>query len=113
MTDPDPVSAAVMFVEGGEKIAGLWTTPQIANVGSYKLSAKKRRDGKFEWVHFQHRQDDTCRILLRGEAGSRDRLSAVLEGTNNTLLRIHGVIMRIADRSATTTDGKKVDGPVQ
>ena len=55
MTGPDLRSQAVMNIGTGEEIAGLWATPRIPDIGIYKLTAKKRLDGKFEWVHFQHR----------------------------------------------------------
>jgi hypothetical protein len=102
-----------MNVDKGEKVAGLWATPQIPDIGIYKLAVKKRLDGRFEWVHFQLRLDGTLKVLLRGEIASKDRLSAVLEVTNSTLLRIYGVSMQAADFSVSTTDGKKFDGPVQ
>ena len=113
MTGPDPRSHAVMNLEKGEKGAGLWATPQIPDIGIYKLAVKKRLDGKFEWVHFQHRLDGTRKVLLRGEIESKDRLSAVLEVTNSTLLRIYGVIMQVAEFETSALDGMRFDGPVQ
>jgi hypothetical protein len=102
-----------MNVEKGEEIAGLWATPLIPDIGIYKLAVKKRLDGKFEWVHFQHRKDDTRKVLLRGEVDSKDRLAAVLEVTNSTLSRIYGVVMQVTDLSASTPDGRKFNGPMQ
>lgn len=113
MTGPDLRSQAVMNVDKGEEIAGLWATPRIPDIGIYKLTAKRRLDGKFEWVHFQHRLDDTRKVLLRGEVESKNLLGAVLEVTNSTLSRIYGVIMQAADFSASTKDGQKFNGPVQ
>ena len=113
MTHPDLRSQAVMNVAAGEKITGLWATPQIPDIGIYKLVMKQRVDGKFEWVHFQHRTDGTRKVLLRGEIDSKDRLAAVLEVTNSTLSRVYGVMMQAAEFSATTIDGRKFDGPVQ
>jgi len=102
-----------MNIDKGEEIAGLWATPQIPDVGIYKFALKKRLDGTFEWVHFQHRPDGTRKVLLRGEIESKGRLAAVLEVTNSTLSRIYGVVMLAAEFSATTLDGRKFDGPVQ
>jgi hypothetical protein len=113
MSCPDLRSQAVLNIDAGEEIAGLWATPRIPDIGIYKLTAKKRLDGKFEWVHFQHRPDDTRKVLLRGEVASGDLLGAILSVTNSTLSRIYGVVMQAADFSASTTDGKKFDGPVQ
>jgi hypothetical protein len=113
MADRDLRSHAVMSVDKGEEIAGLWATRQIPGIGIYKLTAKKRLDGKFEWVHFQHRLDGTRKVLARGEVESKARLGDVLELTNKTLTRIYGVVMQVADLSASTTDGRKFDGPAQ
>ena len=101
------------FPDKGEKIAGLWATPRIPDIGIYKLTAKKRLDGKFEWVHFQHRPDDTRKVLLRGEVASKGLLGAVLSVTNSTLSRVYGVVMQAAEFYASTTDGGKFGGPVQ
>jgi len=38
-----------MNIEKGEEIVGGWATPKIPQVGSYKLLAKQRTDGKIEW----------------------------------------------------------------
>ncbi len=111
--NPDKSKQAVMNVAAGEEIAGLWVTPQIPQIGVYKLSAKKRADGIYEWVHFQHRLDGTRKVLFRGEVESKARLADVLELTNKTLTRIYGVVMQVADFDTYTLDGKKFDGPVQ
>jgi hypothetical protein len=113
MKPRDLRSQAVMNVNKGEEIAGLWATPQVPDIGIYKLTAKKRLDGKFEWVHFQHRLDGTRKVLFRGEVDSKARLADVLDLANKTLTRIYGVAMQVADFSASTTDGKKFDGPAQ
>ena len=101
-----------MSVDKGEEIAGLWATPRIPDIGIYKLAVKKRLDGKFEWVHFQHRVDGTRTVLLRGEAESKDRLAAVLEVTNSTLSRIYGIVMLAAKFDTYTLDGRKDSGIV-
>jgi len=102
-----------MNVDKGEEIAGIWATPQIPEIGVYKLAAKKRIDGKFEWAHFQHRPDGTRKVLARGDVETRERLAVVLDAANTALNRIYGVVMQIAEFSASTVDGKKLNGPVQ
>ena len=37
-----------MNVDKGEKVAGIWGTPQIPGIGIYKLAVKERLDGRFE-----------------------------------------------------------------
>lgn len=101
-----------MNVEKGESIAGLWATPQIPQIGVYKLAVKKCKNGMFEWVHFQHRTDNTRKVLFRGEVESMDRVSIVLDAANKTLTRVYGVAMSPADANMTTLDGRKTDGKV-
>ena len=88
-------------------------SPRIPEIGVYKLAAKKRKDGTYEWVHFQHRLDGTRKVLFRGEVESRMRLADVLDAANKTLTRVYGVVMQVAEFDMKTTDGKKFDGPMQ
>jgi len=100
-----------MHVEKGEEIAGMWVSPHVPGIGVYKLMAKKRQDGSCEWVHFQQREDGTKKVLFRGEVESKLRLKDVLDATNNTLARIYGVSMQVAEFDTYILDGKKFDGP--
>jgi hypothetical protein len=100
-------SQAVMNVDKGESIEGLWTTPQIPQIGVYKLVVKKRVDGVFEWVHFQHRLDGTRKVLFRGELETKLRIADVLESANKTLRNVYGVTMSVADVDNSTLDGRK------
>ena len=45
MKKSDLRSQAVMNVDKGESIEGLWVTPQIPQIGVYKLVVKRRTDG--------------------------------------------------------------------
>ncbi len=101
-----------MNVDKGESIAGMWATPKIPEIGVYKLAVKKRTDGMFEWVHFQHRLDNTRKVLFRGEVESMDRVADVLGAANKHLRNIYGVTMSVADAGITTMDGRKTDGKV-
>lgn len=112
MKNPDLRSQAVMNVDKGESIAGMWATPMIPEIGVYKLAVKKRKDGTFEWVHFQHRLDNTRKVLFRGEVESMDRVADVLGAANKHLQNIYGVTMSVADVGMTTLDGRKIDGKV-
>ncbi len=112
MTSPDPKPQAVMHIEKGEEVAGMGATPQIPHVGVYKLIAKKRADGKIEWVHFQHRPDGTRKVLFRGELESRAHVTDVLDGTNKTLTRVHGVVMQVADFDMQPLADRKTGGKV-
>jgi hypothetical protein len=103
---------AVMHVDKDESIEGLWATPQIPQIGVYKLAVKKRMDGILEWVHFQHRLDGTRRVLFRGELESKVHIADVLDAANKTLLKVYGVTMAIADVDISTLDGRKSSGTV-
>ena len=112
MKKPDLRSQAVMNVDKGETIVGMWATPKIPQIGVYKLTAKKRVDGVIEWVHFQHRLDDSRKVLFRGEVESMERLSVVVELTKKQLQNIYGVILSAADVSMKTLDGRSEDKTV-
>ncbi len=98
-----------MNVDEGESIEGMWATPQIPQIGVYKLAAKKRVDGVYEWVHFQHLPDGTRKVLFRGEVKSKVNLAEVLELSNKQLQNIFGVTMSVADVSMKTLDGRSTD----
>ena len=97
MKKPEAKTQAVMNVVEGESIAGMWASPRIPEVGVYKLAAKKRKDGVYEWVHFQHRLDGTRKVLFRGDVETKARLADVLEAANKTLQRVYGVTMSVTD----------------
>ena len=101
-----------MNVDKNETIAGMWATPKIPQVGTYKLVAKKRVDGMYEWVHFQHRLDDTRKVLFRGEVESEEKLAVVVDAANKHLQKIYGVSLLVADASMKTLDGRKGDSKV-
>ncbi len=112
MKKPSLKSQAVMSVNKGESIEGMWATPQIPQVGVYKLAAKKRIDGVYEWVHFQHRPDGTRKVLFRGEVESKERLAVVLATSNKQLQNIFGVSLSVTDISMQTLDGRITDNKV-
>jgi len=101
-----------MNVDKKETIAGMWATPQIPQVGAYKLVAKKRVDGVYEWVHFQHRLDDTRKVLFRDEVESEEQLGVVVDAANKHLQNIYGVSLSVADASMKTLDGRSSDSKV-
>jgi len=112
MKRSDLRSQAVMNVDKGESIEGLWATPQIPQVGAYKLVMKRRTDGVFEWVHFQHRLDGTRKVLFRGELETKVRIADVLEVANKNLHNVYGVTMSAADVNISTLDGRKSSNTV-
>ncbi len=112
MKKPDLKAQAVMNVDKDESIEGLWATPQIPQIGVYKLVVKKRTDGVFEWAHFQHRLDGTRKVLFRGEVETKIRIADILEAANKTLRNVYGVTMSVADVDISTLDGRKASDTV-
>jgi hypothetical protein len=112
MNKPSLKSQAVMSVDKGESIEGMWATPQIPEIGIYKLAAKKRADGVYEWVHFQHRPDGTRKVLFPGEVESKKRLADVLVASNKQLQNIFSVSLSPADISMQTLDGRGTDDKI-
>ena len=98
---------AVMNVDEGEEIAGGWASPHNPQVGIYKLLAKKKRYGSFEWAHFVQRDNGLKEKVYRGQVQSREQLDEVLEIMNKNLHKFLGVTMRAADYNACSLDGKK------
>jgi hypothetical protein len=107
MKESDLRSQEVMNIDKGESIEGLWATPQIPQIGVYKLVVKQRADGIYEWVHFQHRPDGTRKVLFRGELETKVRITDVLEAANENLHNVYGVTMSVADVNISTLDGRK------
>ena len=108
----DRSQQAVMSLDKGEEIAGMWATPQIPGSGVYKLVAKKRLDGKIEWAHFIHRPDGSRKVVFRGEVASREQLAVVLDAANKHLQGIFGVTLSPADVGIKTLDGRTTDDKV-
>jgi hypothetical protein len=97
---------AIMNVDEGEEIAGAWITPYIPEVGMYKLLAKKRPDGIYEWVHFIQRLNGNKDIVFRGEAKDEAQLKELLEVASGKLKAIFKVALQPADADMYTLDGK-------
>lgn len=98
---------AVMNVNEGEEIVGGWVTKHIAQIGIYKLLAKKRKDGVIEWAHFIQRDDGTKDRVMRGEINSREQLDEVVEIASRNLKKLFGVALQATDYDMRTLDGKK------
>jgi hypothetical protein len=104
-----PEVQAIMNVAKGETIAGAWVSPRIPGTGFYKLLAKRKADGTYEWVHFLQRENGSKKELFRGEVESEDRLHDVVDAASATLGKIFGigVKLNVAEFDAYTVDGKK------
>lgn len=82
--------ASVMRIDKGEEIVGAWVTPEIPEVGFYKLLAKKKCDGTCEWVHFVERVDGKKERFLLGKVKDVKELATVVNLVNRNLGRVFG-----------------------
>ncbi len=101
--------AAVMNLDKGEELAGMWVTPHIPGTGTYKIIAKKRKDGVIEWAHFVQRDSGLREHVMRGEAHSPEQLNDVVEIGSRNLRRFFGPVFCFipAEAEMYTLDGKK------
>ncbi|MEZ0397328.1 MAG: hypothetical protein ABWK53_12980 [Anaerolineales bacterium] len=100
---------AVMTLAEGEEIAGMWVTKPVPDSGLYKLIAKKRADGRYEWAHFIHRADGRKEVILRGEAENQEQLDNLVEIINRNLRQTFGPAFALepAAMDVYSLDGKK------
>lgn len=105
---------AVMSVEHGEAIAGIWVAPEVPEIGVYKLVAKQTAKGNCEWAHFVQRADGRREKVYRGTVESTNELKDVLQAINSVLGRTFGpaIQLRPVDADFFTIDGKKLDSSV-
>ena len=101
---------AVMNVEQGEEIAGVWVTLPVPQIGTYKLLAKKKRDGTCEWAHFVQRANGLKEKVYRGTVENPGRLDDVVTALNRALNTTYGPTIRLqpADYDMYGLNGQKV-----
>ena len=106
---------AIMHIQKGEEIAGVWVTPQIPETGFYKFMAKKKRDGTYEWAHFIQRDNGEKDRILRGSTKNEEELKLVLEIATQNLRKTFGVHIALipAETDVYTLDGKSTSSIVQ
>ena len=106
--------SAVMSVERGETIAGIWIAPEVPEIGIYKLIAKETANGSCEWAHFVQRADGRREKVYRGMVENSHQLEDVLTAINAALERTFGatVQLRPADGDFFTIDSRKLDSSV-
>ncbi|MBI2975419.1 MAG: hypothetical protein HY872_16125 [Chloroflexi bacterium] len=110
-----PLAAqAVMNVDKGEEIAGMWVTKNVPQVGIYKLLAKKKKDGTCEWAHFVQRDSGLKENVYRGTVENKERLNDVVTSINAALRKAYGpgVSLQIADFDTYNLAGKQDSGVV-
>jgi hypothetical protein len=99
---------AVMNVDKGEEIAGMWVTQHVPGSGIYKLAAKKKKDGTFAWAHFIHRDNGSRDVLFRGKANDQAQLDEVVALTKKNLKKFFNADLQPAGADMYTLDGKKI-----
>ncbi len=108
---PSPI--AVMNIEEGEEIFAGRTTPNIPQVGTYKLLAKKKADGTIEWAHFVQRDNGLKERVIRGTVRTPDEFNIVIDAVDNNLRRIFGITTQPAGFDVRTLDGMKASSTKQ
>ncbi len=106
-----PTKVAVMNIEKGEEIAGAWVTPHLPGIGIYKIVAKKKTDGTYEWAHFVQRDNGAREKVTRGSVENAARLGEVVAAFNRALRTAFGpgVTFQKADIEVYTPDSKKAN----
>jgi hypothetical protein len=101
---------AIMNLCKGEEIAAIMMSGQIPGTGHYKLLAKKRIDGRFEWAHFVQRANGYKEKMYKGEVESEDELKILIDIMNKHLIKIFGpnAEMKPGKPSFYTLDGKEL-----
>ena len=105
---------AIMHINKGEEIAGVWVTPSISEIGFYKFMAKKKRDGTYEWVHFIQRDNGEKDRLLRGSTKNEEELQLVLDIATRNLRKTFGVHIALipAEADVYSLDGKATSSTI-
>ena len=103
---------AVMNIEEGEEILAGRVTPDIPQVGKYKLLAKKKSNGTIEWAHFVQRDNGLKEKVMRGEVATSAELDIVIDAINSNLLKVFGVAMQAAEYDVRMLDGAKVSDTI-
>ncbi len=85
----------IMAIGQGKELVGAWATPVVPGVGFYKLLAKRRADGRCEWVHFTQRADGRKDKFYRGEVENVESLADVVEAINRALTTAYGPAIRL------------------
>jgi hypothetical protein len=107
---PDDRSA-LMVIESGEEIAGLWASEEIPEIGIFKLLAKKRKDGMIEFAHFLLHCTGEVSSIFRGETADPEELQEVLVMIETALLHCSGktVKMKVPPYGTYSINGIPLD----
>ena len=92
---------AVMYLEEGEEIVGIWASPEITEIGIYKLLAKKRKDGGIEWANFVQRSNGLKDRVSKGEVKNEKELQMVVDAVNRSLKTAYGPDVQLHPGKAT------------
>lgn len=114
MNPKEAKQRAIMTLDEGENIVGMWVTPLIPETGFYKLFAKQKTDGTIEWAHLLQREDGTKELMFRGTVKSKKELNKVLDASNSNLQKIFdpSIKLNVAEAEFRTLDGQKFDDTV-
>ncbi|MBW8049554.1 MAG: hypothetical protein FVQ77_04295 [Cytophagales bacterium] len=114
MTPKEVREGAIMTLDKGENIVGMWASPPIPQTGFYKLLAKQKKDGTIEWAHLVQRADGSKELMFRGTAKSKKELNKVVDLASAQLSRIFGpsIKLKAAKADFYSLEGQKFDDTV-
>lgn len=104
-------NVAVLSSEEGDEIAGLYVSPKIETIGTYKLIVLKRKSGKYEWANFVERDNGIRNSVYRGEFERQEQIETLVSTINKALHTAYGpaVKLYVAKAVMKTMDGKEID----
>ena len=104
-------NAAVLTSEEGDEIAGIYVSPKIETIGTYKLIVLKRKSGRYEWANFVERANGMRDSVYRGEFDKPEQIEILVSSINKALSTAYGPDPKlyVAKAVMKTMDGKEID----
>jgi hypothetical protein len=104
-------NAAVLASEEGDEIAGMYVSPKIETIGTYKLIVLKRKSGKYEWANFVERDNGVRDSVYRGVFDHPEQMEILISSINKALHTAYGPAAKlyVAKAVMKTMDGKEID----
>ena len=97
----------MLNISKGEEITMMCVSRLLPQNGYYKFLAKRRADGKYEWVHFIERIDKRKENVYRGDVKDKEELKQVLDIMNRNLVKFFGAA---AEMKPGKADMYSIDG---
>lgn len=104
-------NSAVLSSQEGDEITGMYVSPKIETIGTYKLLVLKRKSGKYEWANFVERGNGIRDSVYRGEFDRPEQMEILVSSINKALNTAYGPAAKlyVAKAVMKTIDGKEID----